>query len=378
MAEVKDSDRDERPDVLDLFCGAGGLSYGFESAGYNIVAGIDKEEDFIRSFGEVHDDARAIVADLSSKSASELLESRGIDKNIDIILGGPPCQGFSTVGDREEEDERNKLITEFAHALEDLNPSAFVMENVTGLRSMENEDGNLVIEELKKLFQRYGYEIKFKVLKATDYGVPQKRKRLFIVGMQEDIDEFEWPDPTHVSKNSLQAHSGDKETHLTVNDAISDLPDLDASEKTDEYDSEPESDYQEKMRENSDKLFNHKTPGHSETVLERLRNIPQGGNHADLPEELQLNSGYSNIYGRLDPEKPADTITGNYGCVSAPGKFIHPEDDRALTVREGARLQSFPDHYRFYGNQSQQYKQVGNAVPPLLAKAIAEELKKAI
>lgn len=363
--------------VVDLFCGAGGLSQGFKMADLSVEIGIDKEEDFIKSFNSSHPGAKTLVADLSSKDAADLIKSQGLDKeDVDIIIGGPPCQGFSTVGDRKEEDQRNELVREFAHAVDRLEPDLFLMENVTGLKSMKDGNGNLVIEELRKLFKKAGYSITYRVLKAADYGVPQKRKRLFIVGKPEDIDSFEWPDPTHTSEGSIQAHTGDLKTYLTVDKAIGDLPNLEAGETINNYDSEPSNEYQKWARKDSDKLANHSTPNHSETVLERLRNIGQGENHGDLPESLQLSSGYSNIYGRLENNKPADTITGNFGCVSAPGRFIHPEDDRALTVREGARLQSFPDKYRFFGNQSDQYKQVGNAVPPLMAKAVAESIKK--
>lgn len=365
--------------VVDLFAGAGGLSYGFESAGFNIIAGIDKEENFIEAFDNSHQDSKAIVADLSEESVSRLLKSKGIsNEDVDIIIGGPPCKGFSTVGDREHSDERNKLVREFAHAINDLNPKLFLMENVTGLTSMEDQHGNLVINELEKLFNKYDYNIKYKILKGTDYGVPQNRKRLFIVGMEQGLTNFDWPEPSHVPKNSLSAHSSNKSVYRTVNEAIGDLPNLSAGQETNEYSDGPKTEYQEKMRGDQNILLNHKTPNHSEKIIERLDNVPQGGNHKDLPEELQLSSGYSNIYGKLDPEKPADTITGNFGCVSAPGKFIHPKDNRALTVREGARLQSFPDHYEFFGNQSEQYKQVGHAVPPLLAKSIAEKINEAI
>lgn len=365
--------------LVDLFSGAGGMSYGFSLAGFEPIAGIDKEKKFIKAFNNSHEGVEAIVSDLGENKARSLLEDRGITRDdVDVIIGGPPCKGFSTVGDRDESDDRNKLVREFAHALDDLKPSAFVMENVEGLKSMEDEEGNLVIDELEKMFNKYGYDIKYTVLKASDYGVPQNRKRLFIVGMKSDIEDFEWPETTHTPKKSLENYSEDKKPYVAVNEAISDIPNLDAGEKTTKYKDKPSTEYQKMMRNGQDILLNHKTPNHSAKIVERLRNVPQGGNHQDLPEELQLSGGYSNIYGKLDPEQPADTITANFGCVSAPGKFIHPYDNRALTVREGARLQSFPDSYEFFGNQSQQYKQVGHAVPPLLAKAIAKEVKKCI
>jgi len=366
--------------VVDLFSGAGGLSYGFKEAGFNIIAGIDKEENFIKAFDKSHEEVEAIVADLSEESVQNLLNERGItSEDVDIIVGGPPCKGFSTVGDRKKSDDRNKLVVKFADTLNRLEPAAFVMENVTGLKSMEDEEGNLVIDELKDIFEEYGYRIKYKVLEATDYGVPQKRKRLFIVGMRNGLNNFSWPEPTHISKDSLEKYSNSRKNfYVTVDEAISDLPNLEAGEQAKEHRNDAATEYQEEMRAGKESVLNHKTPNHSDKIIERLSHVPQGGNHKDLPEEFQLSGGYSNIYGRLDSDKPADTITANFGCVSAPGKFIHPHNNRALTVREGARLQSFPDYYEFFGNQNQQYKQVGHAVPPLLAKAVAKKLKETL
>jgi len=340
--------------VVDLFSGAGGLSYGFKEAGFNIIAGIDKEENFIKAFDKSHEEVEAIVADLSEESVQNLLNERGItSEDVDIIVGGPPCKGFSTVGDRKKSDDRNKLVVKFADTLNRLEPAAFVMENVTGLKSMEDEEGNLVIDELKDIFEEYGYRIKYKVLEATDYGVPQKRKRLFIVGMRNGLNNFSWPEPTHISKDSLEKYSNSRKNfYVTVDEAISDLPNLEAGEQAKEHRNDAATEYQEEMRAGKESVLNHKTPNHSDKIIERLSHVPQGGNHKDLPEEFQLSGGYSNIYGRLDSDKPADTITANFGCVSAPGKFIHPHNNRALTVREGARLQSFPDYYEFFGNQN--------------------------
>jgi len=364
------------PNVVDLFAGAGGLSHGFENAGFDILAGIDIEQEFIKSFEEQHDQTKGIVADLSEEKAEELLKQEDIHSgDVDVVIGGPPCKGFSTVGDREEDDERNQLVREFAHAVDALQPKVFLMENVTGLRSMEDENGDKVIDTLIEMFENYGYTVKYGILKASDYGVPQHRKRLFMIGMK-NASEFSFPEKTHGSKGNIKKYSSDLKDYITVEDAISDLPNLSAGEVATEYIQEPETDYQRKMRNGQEELLNHKTPNHSDKIIERLEHVPQGGNHRDLPERLQLSSGYPNIYGRLDPEKPADTITANFGTVSAPGKFINPWDDRALTVREGARLQSFPDSYRFYGNQSEQYKQVGHAVPPLLAEHLAEEISE--
>ena len=364
-----------RKKVLDLFCGAGGLSLGFEMAGFEILAGIDIEKSFLRSYDLSHPNSVAIREDLSEKKIADVLNANGVDpQEIEMVIGGPPCQGFSTAGNRMVDDPRNKLVRIYAKAVEDLNPDIFLMENVSGLASMKNGIGELVADELIELFKAMGYKTHFNVLLSADYGVPQLRKRIFFVGVKEELgDGFLWPQKTHYPKGSLMSFSGNKE-YLTVLDAISDLPSLKSGEETDKYDSEPLNDYQRILRGSNDILYNHKAPKHSELVIKRILNIPPGGNHSDLPDELKLNSGYPNIYGRLNGKNPADTITANFGCASAPGKFLHPIDNRVLTVREGARLQSFPDYIEFFGTLSEQYKQVGNAVPPLMAKALAESL----
>jgi DNA (cytosine-5)-methyltransferase 1 len=251
------------------------------------------------------------------------------------------------------------------------------MENVAGLSSMKNGLGNLVKEELFKLFNKIGYNVSSKVLLSADYGVPQLRKRIFFVGIQKDYNYyFNFPKPTHFVKNTL--FSSKDNIYLTVNDAISDLPKINCNESSEEYSSKPQNSYQAKLRKNSKTVFNHKAPKHSDIVLEQIKNIPQGGNHGDLPEILKLKKGYPNIYGKLDENKPADTITGNCGCASTPGKFIHPTSNRVLTVREASRLQSFPDYVKFFGSVNEQYKQVRNSVPPLMTKSVAEEVKNSL
>lgn len=361
--------------LLDLFSGAGGLSLGFEMAGFEVLAGIDIETSFLKSYELSHPNTLAINEDLSDKNIKSVLNARGISPSeIEMVIGGPPCQGFSTAGNRMVDDPRNKLVRTYAKAIKDLNPCLFLMENVSGLASMKNGMGERVADELLKFFGKMNYNTHFKVLVAADYGVPQLRKRIFFVGVRKDFeDNFLWPKKTHYPKDSLMSFSNSK-NYLTVTDAISDLPKLNAGEVILEYDCPPQNEYQKWAREGSDRLYNHKAPKHSDLVIERIENIPQGGNHSNLPEELKLKSGYPNIYGRLRSGFPADTITGNFGCASAPGRFLHPINNRVLTVREGARLQSFPDCVEFFGSLSQMYKQVGNAVPPLMAKAIATSI----
>lgn len=349
--------------VLDLFCGCGGLSRGFENAGFKICAGIDNNESFIKTFAESHNNAEAILEDLNDTDIEELLFNKGLIPKINVVIGGPPCQGFSTVGNRILEDPRNKLLKEFYKAVKVIEPSSFLMENVTGLTSMKNDEDEYLTEKLKELFEDIEYNVKHKIINSVNFGVPQKRKRFFMVGVKSD--EFLWP-------------QGEDKEYVTVRDAISDLPSLQAGGNKENYKCNPRNDYQKRLRKNSDTLTNHACPNHSKKVVNRISYIPPGGNHSDLPKNLQISGGYSNIYGRLEWDKPAQTITGNFGCPSAPGRFIHPQDDRALSVREGARLQSFSDCITFYGNRRERYKQVGNAVPPLLAEALANSVSKSI
>lgn len=365
---------------IDLFCGAGGLSLGFEMENFNILAGFEIEPKFLETYTNSHPNTIGFNEDLNETNVLKLLKENDINPNsIDVVIGGPPCQGFSTVGNRMIDDPRNNLVRIYANIVEDIKPKMFLMENVSGLASMKNGKDELIKDELIDIFNEIGYNVKSKVLLAADYGVPQLRKRIFFVGIRKEYDyNFKFPTPTHHDKNSLLVYSDDIKQYLTVKDALSDLPMIECKESSIEYDLPPQNDYQEYCRRNSDKLFNHKAPNHSELVIERIKNIPQGGNHGDLPDELKLKRGYPNIYGKLNENKPADTITGNCGCASAPGRFLHPTINRVMTVREACRLQSIPDYVEFKGSNSQQYKQVGNAVPPLLAKAIASEFKKSL
>jgi DNA (cytosine-5)-methyltransferase 1 len=226
--------------------------------------------------------------------------------------------------------------------------------------------GGKVKETIKEEFEKLGYKVKIQILHAEEFGVPQKRRRTFFVGHLFD-KEFEFP---------LAELDGQNKPFRTVWDAIGDLPNINAGEENKIYSEEPKNDFQVYLRNGQKEILYHSSPNHSELMIERMKNIKEGQNHSNLPQHLKLNSGYPNIYGRLISNEPADTITGNCGCISAPGRFIHPFKHRAITVREASRLQSFRDSKNFVGNQSSKYKQVGNAVPPLLAKALALKIKE--
>jgi len=350
--------------IIDLFCGAGGLSEGFEDAGFKIIVGNDIDENMIASFKLNHPGAKAIVGDISKINVDDLLKSIGKNKEeISLVIGGPPCQGFSTVGNRKDDDPRNRLFYEFVRVVREINPKMFIMENVTGILTMK---GGEVKKIVKKEFEALGYKVNIQILRGEDFGVPQKRRRVFFVGNKFEKD-FKFPNPEF---------DGVNKKFRTVWETIGDLPSLEIGQEREKYDKEPQTEFQKFLRNGQLKLEEHKAPNHSGIMVERMKNIKQGQNHSNLPGHLKLGSGYPNIYGRLIADEPSDTITGNCGCVSAPGRFIHPFENRAITVREGARLQSFRDSKKFIGSQSSKYKQVGNSVPPLLAKALALRIKE--
>ena len=255
------------------------------------------------------------------------------------------------------------------------------MENVKGILTMGKGQ---VVKKIKKMYNDIGYKCRMQVLLAAEYGVPQLRERVFFIGTKDKSVQNLKIEKTNQDKgNQDTPHTVESLLpFLKVKDAFSDILNITPLNKSNrknlfiDYTEPPMTKYQEYLRKSSDKLYEHIAPKHSEKVIERISYIKQGKNHASLPKQYQLKGGYPNIYGRLDLNKPADTITGNCGCVSAPGRFIHPTQNRASSVREAARLQSFPDDYRFFGSMRDRYKQIGNAVPPLLAKKIAKALKE--
>ena len=296
-------------------------------------------------------------------------------KKIDVLVGGPPCQAYSTSGKRLMEDPRASLYQQYHRALVETQPKLFVYENVKGLLSMA--DGKL-FEEVKRLFGSLGYAVEARVLNAADYGVPQERERVIVVGVRDGI-RFKYPEPTHTSSRSeADLFSSSLKMHLTLADAIGDLPLIAAGEQSSEYASKAKNDYQKMMRKDAPKkLMDHESANHGEELMSVIRNVPEGGIKKDIPEKFRPKSGFPNSYGRLWWDRPSTTITRNLGTPSS-ARCIHPKCDRALTTREGARLQSFPDHFSFSGSRAKKNLQIGNAVPPLLAAALARQVKKAL
>lgn len=339
--------------AIDLFCGCGGLSYGFECAGVNILLGIDNDATALKAFENNHKNAKTICGDITTTTLSDIKKHIG-DKKIDLIIGGPPCQGMSLSGPRKFDDPRNKLYLSYIRLVEEIKPEAFVIENVPGLVGLfKGQIKDSIIERLTAL----GYNVQYKILCSADYGVPQSRRRVVFVGLKDKSFDFD--------------NIKSKET-VSCEMALSDLPPLveTLGEDPAEYETTPQNKYQELMRKKSKEVRNHIAASHSEKVKHIISLVPDGGNYKDLPEEYKSSRNFHVAWTRFRSDKPAPTIDTGHR------HHFHYKYNRVPTVRECARLQSFPDDFIFEGNKTQQFRQVGNAVPPLMAQAIAEALLK--
>ena len=337
--------------AIDLFCGAGGLSYGFEKAGVNILLGIDNDAMALKVFEKNHKNAKSICGDITQLHYNDIKELIG-DTTIDLIIGGPPCQGMSLSGPRKFDDPRNKLYLSYIRFVQEIKPKAFVIENVPGLVSLfKGQIKNSIIERLTNL----GYKVGYRILCAADYGVPQSRKRVVFVGLKKEFFDFD-----RIKEEDM----------VTCEMALSDLPPLIDSlgEDPAEYETLPQNKYQKLMRKNSVQVRNHIAAAHSEKVRNIIALVPDGGNYKDLPDEYRNTRNFHVAWTRFRSDKPAPTIDTGHR------HHFHYKYNRVPTVRECARLQSFPDDFIFEGNKTQQFRQVGNAVPPIMAKAIAEAL----
>lgn len=349
----------KNPKVIDLFAGVGGMSLGFEKAGFDIVVANEYDESIARAYRYNHKKTKMIVGDITQLDLKK--EFGKYKGKIDVIIGGPPCQGFSQKGQRKTiHDERNFLFKHYVQVVELIKPKYFVMENVPNLLTAEK---GYFRKEIEALFAKRGYsQLSMGVLNASDFGVPQDRKRAVIIGK---LNEMAPKLPTANGKKT------------TIWDAISDLAFLNSGEGEDEqpYLFPIESNYQRLLRGDNVVLYNHKATKHSAIALERLALIPPNAGKEILPKEHRTKSIYSGTWTRMKKEETSVTITTRFDTPSS-GKFTHPYLNRAITVREAARIQSFPDDFIFIGNKGSQMKQVGNAVPPLLAQAVANVIKK--
>lgn len=398
--------------IVDLFSGAGGLTFGFyynridnqfvKRSNTSFVFANEYAPHAVAAFKKNYgDDIPMIAGDICSITDAEI-EKRLNGQEVDVIIGGPPCQSFSTIGQRRY-DERAKLSKQYLRLLERIRPKMFLFENVKGILSMreifyksdENAKtvynevkqyrgekisikrepvidhyGDLVMDVLKREFDRIGYKIESQVMLASDFGVPQNRERVVIIGIRKDLN-IGWVYP---EKNVDQP--------LTIYDAISDLPPVSEGQIVTEYISGPQNDYQKLMRGTCEKLTEHFCGVYGDKIRTVIRNVAEGEGKNDfnkkvlaglIDKKYYLTSGFGNTYGRLERNKPSTTITNNLATPSGL-RCIHYEQDRALTPREGARIQSFPDWYQFEGTRTDVTREIGNAVPPLMAIAFANRI----
>lgn len=338
--------------VLDLFCGCGGLSLGLQNAGFRILLGVDNWGDALKTFKANHTNSNIYHGDLTELSFSDIA-NQFHENSVDVIVGGPPCQGFSISGKRDPQDPRNKLYTSFLGAVEHFKPRAFIMENVPNLASMNK---GAIKETIRSEFEALGYVLSDKIVLASDYGVPQNRKRYILVGLLNK-KAFVFPTPSHV------------ENKITCFEAISDLPE-ELSNDSKAYPSPANSAYQSKMRLGCSEILNHEITKHNEKTVSTISLVPDGGNYKNLPDHLKKTRKVNIAWTRFNSMKPSLTIDTGHR------HHFHYEFNRVPTVRESARLQSFPDSFVFCCSKTSQYKQVGNAVPPILGEALGRSLMK--
>ena len=356
--------------VIDLFCGAGGLSEGFRQAGFRVLAGNDFFDAAGETFKATHRDAKFLPGPIQNYSAQDLLDAAGLSVGeLDVLVGGPPCQGFSVYNhQRGLHDERSSLYREYLRVVDGLRPKWVVLENVTGMTSA---GGGAAVGAIIDGLRALGYEVRSEILKAEEFGVPQERRRIVFIGNRLGFP-VRFPTPSH---------GVGRKPFVNIDQAFSDLPPLPngGALVVAEYAHEPRNEYQEYLRSGENGVTNHAAARLAPVNLQRLKHIPQGGSWRDIPIDLlpdgmkrAKRSDHTKRYGRLRSHGLASTILTK--CDPHWGAYFHPDQDRIISVREAARLQSFPDWFEFKGSRTDQYVQVGNAVPPLLGRAIAQAI----
>lgn len=339
--------------IVDLFSGAGGLSLGFEVEGFEPILAIDKWNDAIETYNANHENKVGTTRDIHEFTNEDI--EKFMTEDIVGIIGGPPCQGFSLVGTRDTNDPRNSLYIEYVRFVNKIRPNFFVLENVSGLLSLEKGKFK---QDIIKRFTDLGYNVDFKLLTASDYGVPQSRKRVFFVGLRKDLFGDRFFNFENLSKKDM----------VSTKDAISDLPEAAPNNIPIDYEKEYVNEFQKNIRINSQKIYNHEITKHTQQTIDIIKLVPDGGSIKDLDEEYYKVRNYNNAFKRMNSQLPSSTIDCGHR------NYFHYKENRVPTVRESARIQSFPDSYIFKGSKTSQYTQVGNAVPPLLAKTIASEI----
>ncbi|NUJ97485.1 DNA cytosine methyltransferase [Candidatus Gracilibacteria bacterium] len=347
----------KKPIVFEAFCGCGGTSLGFEMAGYEIGLGIDILKPAIDTFKKNHPNSYSILGDIRKVNSLDIKKITGV-KNIDVLIGGVPCQGFSLNNKKRNElDKRNFLYLEFVKLIKQLSPKIVVLENVSGMKSTAN---GKFVDDISKSIESIGnYKVVHKMLYAPDYGVPQKRNRLIFIGVDKELgEEFNFDD-------IIKTHGpGTDKEYVNIKNAIGDLPELEPGTEKMKYNKEAFSDYQKTMRNNGNILLNHKAPNHPQDTIDKIKNtIPGEPIYEKYKQRIRLS------WDILSPTQVSGGIRPQF-------QFGHPSDNRGLTIRERCRLQSFPDNFEVMGGIVQGRVQTGNAVPPLLAKAVAKALFK--
>ena len=382
---------------IDLFAGAGGLSCGLKQAGFQPLLANELVPQYAETYRINHPETEMVVGDVRTVCEANLKQRLGVQEGeVDLVAGGPPCQGFSINAPiRSLDDERNHLFKDFLRVVSAIKPKAVLIENVPGIVSL---GCGTVVEQIYKELQAMGYSVKHRILFAAHYGVPQMRFRTVFIGIRNLKSEVTFPEPEYNAK-AVANFTGAKELclsvlplfaqtlrpHTTVWDALSDLPEIGNGETLSPsgYAKKASSDYQKYLRDGATELTAHHCARVAQVNLERLKYIPQGGSWRDIPFDLlpaglqrARRSDHTKRYGRLHPDALCSTVLTK--CDPHWGSFFHPTQDRIISVREAARIQSFPDSYRFSGSITQQYEQIGNAVPPLLGRAIGNEIAQLI
>lgn len=394
-----------KPKVFDVFSGAGGFSCGFEMAGCEIIGAIERDKWAADTFSYNHPNSKMLLGDIESFTDEYLKET--ISEKPDIIIGGPPCQGFSicvkNAGDPK--DPRNSLFVEFIRMARIFSPTVMVMENVPNIARAKTKGGEKVVDIIHKQFEDLGYHVYSTILSASDYGVPQMRQRFILIASKDEL-QHPFPKATHYIANSerqmtlFNTESVELKPCPTLWEAISDLPDIEACEgsETMHYTKPVTNSYQTYCRRGSKELHNHLAMKHTKRLVERFSNMSWGQSVSDIKDERLMqrkrngngaisDTPYNQNNRRMHPNRICHTITATFY-----GSFVHPYKNRNFTPREGARIQSFPDNYIFLGKPTVvskklllregrtgeaylcQYSQIGNAVPPLMAKAIADNI----
>lgn len=377
---MSNSNHSERLTAVDLFCGCGGISVGLRSAGFEVLAGVDINKKYICSFENNFPNAQVITDDITGIPPAKFMDRLSLNVgDLTLLAGGPPCQGFSKNTPRKFrclEDERNQLIRTYLNYCEVLQPKMILIENVAEMR---NGFDQAYTREIEQRLGNAGYTVHHAVLTAADFGVPQRRRRAFFLATRLGFT-FGTPISTHFAIDTSQDQSLFNESHyVTVWGAIGDLPSLTHGQTPSvvEYVSEPQNEFQSKMRGCLKSVTGHVTRKLAPIQFARLNAIEPGQGLKDLPKELQTKGGFSGAYGRLTKQMVAPTIT-RWVFHTGSGRWGHPVDIRTLSIREIARIQSFPDSYNFVGSFNDQAGQLGNAVPPLLAEVIVNYMLREV